>query len=456
MTSINDIRSIPIETVVDNDNKNVFKRFADWITLICRDFLSSLEKLFAQSETEWTPLENSQFLAFQNEIRQSHLDSLIVPSEYITGDKKPEELTEDEKNALLERIESVKRDFYQNCLDHLSGIPSNLDGNTSGKSLLAFIFDLNFLKKERPEDPSIDEMLKTFMETYKFVVEREAVDRLINKEEQAFRKEEYIQKVEKRLKALQPGERFVYQVSACHHAMLFEFKVREVEGKRVLDIKLINSGDGVEHHYSKNFLPILNPSVKFQSYLIEGVEQEAFLSTRFVSDLVEQEVPGEVLKRRIPLLGNVISYFASIHHELVGIGKIYRLLKVHAIHNAHGKKVISDDPRMHHKPQNRGTCSRRIYEYWMRENLSADTDYHSYLATSVKAGLVRLKVAEAVENRVKGTTAKVDSLKDRLFVQPHALSLGLACIRNQMKTRTMVLLGEQIQKERIDKAFNLS
>ena len=437
------------EAVLDDlDSRSVFERFAERLVSLVREFLSSLEELFAYSEAEWTPLKDSEFQAFLKQVRIEHLRTIVLPEDFILGNKGLADLTENDKNALLKRVNKVKRDFYQSCMDDVFGIPGNLDGNTAGNSLLAFLFDLQNFKKEHPEDPAIDRMLNTFKETYKFVVEREAVERLANKREQAFRKQEYIGKVAERLQNLKPGECFVYKLGVSNHAMLLEFKAREEAGKRVLDIKLLNSGDGLQYHHSKNFLGEFNPFAKFQTYMIEGLEQDVLLSTDFVSKLIEQEVPGEVLEKRLPVIGHLISFLASVYHDLTGIGKVYRLLKVYAINHAQGKKVISDDPRMHHFPQNRGTCSRRIYDYWMRVNLSSDVEFKSYLADSAKFGLSRLKLAETLENNLKGTAVKVDSLKDRLFVQPHWFSKGVACLRNKMNTRTMVIIGEEIEAQR--------
>lgn len=428
--------------------KQAFERFTEWFVSLMREFLTSIEELFAYSEQEWIPLKDSQFQEILEHIRKSHLQCFVLPEDYVLGKKSPEKLTRQERKALLDRVKEVKRDFYHSCMDNVSGIPSNLDGNTAGNSLLAFLFDLHYLKKDHPDDTSLHEMIKTFSETYKFVVEREAVERLVNKKEQAFRKQEYIGKVEAKLRSLNPGERFVYQMSVSHHAVLFEFKLKEVEGKQVLDIKLLNSGDGVDHHYSKSFFADLNPFAKFQTYLIEGVEKDTFLSSDFVSKLIELEVPGEVKGRHIPVFGYLFSLVDSIHHMFFGVGKIYRLLNVHAIHDGCGKKVISDDPRLHHYTQSKGTCSRRIYEYWMRENLASDSEFQNYLAKTAEYGVARLKMAEALENHLKGRSVKVDSLKDRLFVQPHWFSKGVACLRNSLKTRTMILIGEKIVQKR--------
>ncbi len=427
--------------------KDLIQRIVDWIVSHFTEFFAFIEGLFVDSDSEWEPMPNSDFQAILKIIRRDHLRNIVLTKASILGEKGAEPLNREEKTALLERVEQVKRDFYHKCLDGVSGIPSNLDGNTSGDSLIGFLFDLQTMKREHPDDPSIEEMIETFKETYKFVVEREAVNRLKDKREKAFRKKEYVQKVQDRLKSLKVGERFVYQVSVSGHAMLFEFKAREQDGNRVLDIKLFNSGDGVENHYSKSFLAAINPYAKFQTYLIEGSDLDMLAKSDFVSKLIEQEVPGEVKGRHVPIFGYVASLCSSLYHEVAGVGKIYKLLKVHAIRNGEGKKVVSDDPRMHHFPQNRGTCSRRVYELWMRENLDSDAEYQQYLAETVKCAVTRLELAEAVENNLRQTTVKVDSLKYRLFVKPHWFSKGVACLRNRMHTRTMILIGEKYLKQ---------
>lgn len=442
----------PLIAIESEVEKSGFEAVFHWIEALFKDFLAFLDDLFTSHDEEWTRMPDSQFNSVLQKIRIRNLRNGFLPEHLVTGERDISSLTEGEKKALLERIEMMKRDFYHKCLDDVSLLPSYLDGNTATDSLMGFLFDLYAFKRLHPDDPYIDSMIATFAETYKFAVEREAVSRLINKKEQAFRKQEYLQKLQNRLSSMKEGERFVYQTTVSHHAVLFEFKVRIVNGKRLLDTKLINSGDGIDHHKSKSTLAFLNPHAKYQTYLVEGADLELTLQSTFLEDLVENSVPGEAKGSHLLIFGPVIKLFTDLIHEFNGVNKVYKLIKVHLIQESKGEAVISDDPRLHHLPQSKGVCSRKIYEFWMQENLEDDLDFGFFQAETMQCAIDRLKTAEYLESKVFGSFAKVDSLKDRLFVQPHWLSKGIASLRGDLKTRTMVLIGEDLlkaQEERI-------
>ena len=439
--------SLPREPVLPESDLSKFEIFLQKIEAIFKDFLALIDQLFSGKDQEWTPMPNSRFNTIVEGIKRQNLRNLMLPEDLLLGKKDTTSLTSEQKVLLLERIHQIKKDFYHQCMDDVSLLPSNLDGNTSTDSLMGFLFDLHAMRKCDPQDVQIQEMLEVVSETYKFALEREAIERLIDKQEQAFRKEEYIGKLTNRISSMKAGDRFVYQTSVAHHALLLEFKVREEAGQRLVDVKLMNSGMGVENHYSESFFPDLNPNAKYQSYMVEGANLESLVNSPFFKKLVENEVPGEVKGAHFPLIGFVMQLVSDIYHELSGVDKVYKLINVHVIKETGGKTVISKDIRHHHLPQNKGICSRKIYEYWLRENLKTEIDFELFRAQTLEYSLQRLKLAELLEQKFQGSVIKVDSFKDRIFIQPHWLSKGIACIRGHLKTRTMVLIGDQILTE---------
>jgi hypothetical protein len=419
-------------------------RLVQLIESIWKDLCELVSALFQHSEAEWKPMEDSIFQAVIRETIATNQRHFMVPEQLLSRDASMETLSDLEKQDLLETIDCIKKDFFHKCLDSLSLAPSSLEGNTLTQSLFGFLADLICWQKKHPENADIANMQAVFKETYFFAVHREAISRLIKPKEQEKRKIEYVEKIHQKLASLKDGERFVYAAQVSHHAILFDFTVHVSEEVRSVDIKVINSGQGVEHHHSNSFLSDLNPFAKYQSYLIEGANLDTVLQSDFIKNLIEEDMPDEVKGAKIPLLGYIIRLVFDFYQDVSGVDHVYKLLNAHVIDHASGKLIISDDPRMTHSPQKNGVCSRKIYQYWMKENLPDRTDYQRYKSETAKFALDRVKIAHALEKRLDARCADVDSLKDRLFVKPHWFSLVVARLRNDMKTRTMELLGETI------------
>lgn len=402
----------------------------------------------SEASVGWKPI--SDIVIAQNilKTKKSNIGNFLPPFELLKEPGRIANLTREEKQDILGQIERVKKDFFHKNMDSESMLPDSLNGNTASNSLFSFIFDLKCYLKPYPDDVEVREMLDLFVETYKFVVEADVISRIKDDRSKKIRREQFVDKIKMKLETLQDGERFLYAPAIGGHLILMEYKCRIENGKRVFDVKIINSGDGVENHHSKSFLGFLNPNAKFQTYLVEGADAKTVTEGRFVDKILEKEVPSEVKGSDIPIIGWFIKVFSRVYRFFDSIPEVYKAVKVDLIKNAGGKKIISDDSRLTHKPQRNGICSRKVYAYWMKENLPNQIILQDFKLRTMEMSMTRLRAAKELEGRIKGTKPDKESLAYKLFVKPHWFSKLIMFITNEIETESMILIGEKVLAHR--------
>jgi hypothetical protein len=365
------------------------------------------------------------------------------PYDLLLNKHKIKNLEQNNKKDILDRIEKVKTDFYHKNLNSDALLPKKYDGNTSSDSLFSFIIDLRLYLKDNPDAEEIKEILELFLESYTFIVEAEVISRIKNSDSKIAHRQKFTEKFKKKLETLQEGERFVYSPGIQGHCILTEYTCRFVDGKKLFDVKIINSGDGLEHHKSKSFLSFLNPKAKYQTYLLKGVEANAIIKGNFIDKILEKQLPTPARGADIPLLGRLIKAFDAVKRSLTSVSGIYKIVKKDLVKNGGGRIIVSNDPRLHHKPQKKGICTRKVYSYWLKENLSHQVLVEDFKLKTSKKSLVRLKASNELEREINNRKIEKNSASFKLLVKPHWFSKIIMNLRNKMDTETMILIGEK-------------